>query len=61
MRQEILILLIVMVTILFSCNNEQDKKVEINPLDQMAQVDNMLSEIAEKPQNLVAPSDKKQR
>lgn len=59
MRQETLILLIVMVTILFSCNNEQDKKVEINPLDQMAQVDNMLSEIAEKPQNLVAPSDKK--
>jgi hypothetical protein len=58
MRQKTIILSIVMVAILVSCNNEKDKKVQINPLDELVQVDNLLSEIAEKPQKLTAPSDK---
>ncbi|MEQ8706565.1 MAG: hypothetical protein RIC19_21720 [Phaeodactylibacter sp.] len=58
MRQKTYILSILVTVILMGCNNEQDKKVQINPLDQLEQVDNLLSEIAEKPQHLTTPSDK---
>ena len=52
------ILSILVAVILIGCNNEQDKKVQINPFDQLEQVDNLLSEIAEKPQQLTTLSDK---
>jgi hypothetical protein len=59
MRQKTFILSIAVAAIIISCNNDQDKKVKINPLDELEQVDNLLSDIAEKPQRLIAPSDKK--
>ena len=58
MRQKTYILSILVIVILIGCNKEQDKKVQINPLDQLEQVDSLLSEIAEKPQLLTTPSDK---
>jgi hypothetical protein len=58
MRQKTYIFSILVVVILIGCINEQDKKLQINPLDQLEQVDNLLSEIAEKPQHLTTPSDK---
>lgn len=42
-----------------SNQNEQTEKVRINPLKELEQVDNLLSEITEKAQKLTAPSDKK--
>lgn len=59
MKQKTIILSIVVAAIFIGCNNDQGKKVQINPLDELEQVDNLLSEIAEKPQQLTAPSDKK--
>lgn len=70
MKQNILIISIFAAFILFGCKNESSKrgrsnqngqteKVRINPLKELEQVDNLLSEITEKPQNLTAPSDKK--
>lgn len=58
MKQKTIILSILVAAILIGCNNEQDKKVQINPLDQLEQVDSLLAEISEKPQQLTAPSDK---
>lgn len=58
MKQKTIILSIIVAAILVGCNNEQDKKVQINPLDELEQVDNLLSEITEKPQQLTAPSNK---
>jgi hypothetical protein len=58
MKQKTLILSIIVATIFIGCNNDQEKKVKINPLNELEQVDNLLSEIAEKPQQLTAPSDK---
>ena len=58
MRQKTILLSILISAILFSCKNEQEKKVQFDPLDELEQVDNLLTEIAEKPQNLSAPSDK---
>ena len=58
MKQNTFILSILVAAIIIGCNNEQDKQVQINPLDELEQVDNLLSEIAEKPQQLIAPSDK---
>jgi len=56
MKQNIFILSIIIITIFFGCKNNQVKNLEINPLDELAQVDKMLSKIAEKPQHLVVPS-----
>jgi len=58
MKQKIFIFSIIVTTILIGCNEVQDKKVQINPIDQLEQVDNLLSEISEKPQQMTAPSDK---
>lgn len=58
MRQKTFILTFIVSIFLIACNNEQDKKIQINPLDQLELVDNLLSEISEKPQQLSAPSDK---
>jgi hypothetical protein len=58
MRQVISILFIVLSIILFGCDGAQNKVTQINPVDELAQVDKLLSEIAEKPQQLSASSDK---
>jgi hypothetical protein len=58
MNQKTILLSILVAAILIGCNNGQDKKVQINPLDQLKQVDNLLAEISEKLQQLSAPSDK---
>ncbi|MCK0159432.1 hypothetical protein [Allomuricauda sp. F6463D] len=59
MKQKKCILLLLIVSIFTGCNNEQDNKVQINPFDELGQVDSLLLEIAEKPQYLVVPSDRK--
>lgn len=70
MKQKTLIISIFTAFIIFGCQNEsskqersnqneQSEKIRINPLDYLVQVDNLLSEIAEKPQRLTAPSNKK--
>lgn len=70
MKQKTLIISIFAAFVLFGCQNESSKqersnqneqteKVRINPLKELEQVDNLLSEITEKPQKLTAPSDKK--
>lgn len=70
MNMKALIISIFSVFILLGCQNESSKqersnqneqteKVRINPLKELEQVDNLLSEITEKPQKLTAPSDKK--
>jgi hypothetical protein len=51
------ILSIVTAAILFSCNEDQDIKLQGGPLDQLQQVDDLLSEIANKRQILNAPSN----
>lgn len=69
MKQTILVVLIAIAIIFFGCKNEPAKQdnsndkeqtelVRINPLDQLKQVDKLLSEIAEKTQRLNAPSNK---
>jgi hypothetical protein len=59
MKQKTIILYLLVAVLLISCNNEQDKTVQINPIDQLQQIDNLLAEISEKPQILTAPSDNK--
>lgn len=70
MKQKTLIISIFAAFVLFGCQNESSKqersnqneqteKVRINPLKELEQVDNLLSEITEKPQKLTVPSDKK--
>jgi hypothetical protein len=58
MIQKTMILSFLVAAILIGCNNEQDKKVQINPIDQLELVDDLLKEISEKPQQLTARSDK---
>ena len=69
MKQKTFLISIAIAVILFGCKNEpaeQDNSINtdqvelnrINPLEQLKQVDHLLSEIAEKPQKLTAPSDK---
>lgn len=61
---------ILSIFILNSCQNQSSKQesfneinkteiVSINPIDELRQVDNLLLEIAEKPQKLNTPSDRK--
>jgi hypothetical protein len=59
MNQKTVILSILVVALLIGCNNDQEKTVQINPLDELEQVDKLLSEIAKTPQILTAPTDKK--
>lgn len=58
MNQKKIILSIIVAATLVGCINKQDEKVQINPLDELEQVDKLLSEIAEKPQQFIALSDK---
>jgi len=58
MKQTKSILSILVAVIIWGCNSEQNEKIKINPLDELKQVDNLLADIAEKPQLLIAPSDK---
>lgn len=69
MKQITLLISITIAAILAGCKNEPAKQdnfndkaqtevVRINPLDQLKQVDKLLSEIAEEPQRLNAPSNK---
>lgn len=69
MKQITFLISITIAVTLFGCKNEPAKQdnsknkaqtevVRINPLDQLKQVDKLLSEIAEKPQRLNAPSNK---
>ncbi|MDQ3072177.1 MAG: hypothetical protein M3Q97_02775 [Bacteroidota bacterium] len=69
MKQKTLFISIAVTIIFFGCKNGPDKQedtdlkdqtelVRVNPLDQLKQVDKLLSELAEKPQQLTAPSDK---
>jgi hypothetical protein len=59
MNQKTFILSLLVVAIFIGCDTKQEKKVHINPLNELKQVDNLLLEIAEKPQQLTVPSGKK--
>lgn len=70
MREKVFIISIVIAVLFLGCDNTQDKKVEltpkeeinpikINPLEELEQVDKLLSDIAEKPQKYTSPSNKK--
>jgi hypothetical protein len=58
MRQKAFILTIIVATILLGCKNQLGSKEQFNPLEELAQIDKLISEIAEKPQQFSAPSDK---
>lgn len=57
MKLTTLILSTAVAAIIIGCNNDQDMNVQINPLDQLEQVDKLLSQISKKPQHLTAPSN----
>lgn len=56
MRQVKPFFFIVFIAIVWSCQNSN--KIKVSPLENLKQVDSLLSEIAEKPQLFTAPSDK---
>jgi len=58
MKQKAFIISKIIAFILCGCNNDRDKKLKIKPLNQLMQVDKLLSEIAQKPQQLNAPQTK---
>ena len=69
MKQTILLISIVAAMILLGCKNEvgrqeqseqdgQTEKLKIHPTDELRQVDELLSAIADAPQRFTAPSDK---
>lgn len=55
--QKTFILSIIVSFIFIGCSNKQN--IKINPLNDLKQVDKLLSKIAEKPKKIIAPSTKK--
>ena len=60
-KTKTIILSLLVVLTFGSCNYEEDAKLKINPLDNLVQVDQLLSAHAEKTQMLSAPTNKKSK